>query len=302
MRRLLRVVLVVVLLTIGLGVGNPSYAVSEGSINSYANAQRARAGAPALKPDAIMNTVALNAAKRYAAQGSITKGESLNSQIRGGWTGTQSVRQMLTTNDPAAVYAKALSGHQTVMNGRQWTAMGSGFASAGGQTYLVLLYATYPAPAPAAPPVTVDPVPAPVRTVAPAPVPAPSPKPVPAPARPVAPAPAAPAPARAPEPAPEPAPRPTKAPSRSPGPSKKAEPTAAPSKSAKPSRSPTAAPSPTPVPSVAPTPMIIERTVNGAGLTGEERHTLSALLFAGSALSGTTSALSWLVVRRLSRS
>ena len=159
MSRLLRVVIVSVLLIIGLGVGNPSYAISEGSINSYANAQRARAGAPALKSEATMNAVALSAAKRYAAQGSITKGENLNSQIRGGWTGTQSVRQMLTTTDPAAVYAKALTGHQTVMNGRQWTAMGSGFASAGGQTYLVLLYATYPAPTPAAPPVTVDPVP-----------------------------------------------------------------------------------------------------------------------------------------------
>ena len=67
MSRLLRVVIVSVLLIIGLGVGNPSYAISEGSINSYANAQRARAGAPALKSEATMNAVALSAAKRYAA-------------------------------------------------------------------------------------------------------------------------------------------------------------------------------------------------------------------------------------------
>lgn len=291
MKRLLQVILtVLVALPVILGIHSGAYAASEGSITSYANAQRAAAGASALKSDATMNAVALNAAKRYAAGGAINKGENLASQIPAGWTGTQTVRQMMTTTDPGAVYAKALSGHQTAMNGKQWTAMGSGFATARGQIYLVLLYATYPPPAPVAPPVRVDPAPAPapapVRTAAPAPV------------RTVAPAPDPVASAPARKPAPIPAPQPSKAPSRAPAPSKKAAPTPAQAKAAKPSQGPAAAPE---EPTESPKATVITQVVNSSGLTGEDRHTLSGFMFAGAGLAGTVSTLSWLVARQLSK-
>ncbi len=295
MKSLLRVVLTGLLtLFIVLGGVVGASAATKGQVNGFANEQRGVGGAKRLTAHATMSQNAQAAATRCAAtkppQSRPT--EDWGSMIP---TGTWGIGVGRAPGGIQAAYASALEMSADEMNGHQWTHIGAAFAtnSSTGYTCFVGLYGDIPIPAP---PVQVDPVPAPAPAPEPVPAPAPAPRPVPAPARPVAPAPAAPAPAL------EPKPRPIEVPSSSPAPSKRAEATPAPSKSAKPSRSPTTAPTPTPVPSVAPTPMIIERTVNGSGFTAEERHSLSAFLFAGGALSGTVSALSWLVVRRLSRS
>lgn len=299
-------VLLLAALFLTLTTFTPAHAASSGSITSHANAQRAAAGAKALKSNGGMNEVALNAAKRYASAGAMD-GSSLTGSVPSGWTGTQTVRQMVSGNDPARAYSKALASHGSTMNAAKWTDMGTGFASANNKTFLVLVYATYPPPAP---PVKVDPAPAPV----PAPVVKPAPAPVPVPARPTpapkapAPVPVAPAPAETPEAEPEPAPASKPAPAPA-APSKApARPSKAPSKAPASPASPTASKNATPTPAASPTPSesavpsVITRTVVTNGLSGEVRHTAAAWCWVGAAVVGALCVVSGVRLRRIRKS
>lgn len=210
-------------LVLGLGVGT-SQAAQSGSINTYANSQRQASGAPELTPNGALTALATDAAVRSASKGTLQAPGSIPS----GYTSTQTVLKSLTTTDPAATYQRALTSHGGVMNGRRWTDIGTGFASAGGTSFVVLIYATYPpqqsSTAADEPPVKEQP-PAPVKQ-APAPAPAPvkqSPAPAPAPApvhvketpKVVAPPQPEPVPSHAPRPAPKATPHLTPKPSKS---------------------------------------------------------------------------------------
>ncbi len=280
-------------LVLGLGVA-PSQAAQSGSINTYANSQRQAAGAPELTPNGALTALATDAAVRSASKGTLQAPGSIPS----GYTSTQTVLKSLTTTDPAATYQRALTSHGGVMNGRRWTDIGTGFASAGGTSFVVLIYATYPPQQSSTvadePPVKQAPAPAPVKQApAPAPVPvkqSPAPAPAPTPVhaketpKVVAHSKPAPVPSHATKkPASTPAPRLTPKPSKSPSPT-----------AAKPSH-----PSATPPP-VVNTRTVVKEVVKPAMNDAQRRTVGSSLLGTGalSLVAGLLSARRWSSLRK----
>lgn len=282
-------------LILGLGVA-PSQAAQSGSINTYANSQRQAAGAPQLTPNGALTALATDAAVRSASKGTLQAPGSIPS----GYTSTQTVLKSLTTTDPAATYQRALTSHGGVMNGRRWTDIGTGFATSGGTSFVVLIYATYPPQQSSTvadePPVKQAPAPAPVTQ---APVPAPAPAPVkqsPAPAPAPTPVHAKETPKVVAHPKPEPVmshatkkPASTPAPRLTPKPSKSPSPTAA-----KPSH-----PSATPPPMVK-TRTVVKEVVKPAMNDAQRRAVGSSLLGAGclSLGAGLCSARRWSSLRK----
>lgn len=200
----------------------PAVAAEADTIHALVNDARSANGLSGLVRNPALDSVAASWASQLAASGALSHNPSVGAQIPGGWTSWgENVAQGHPTG--AAMHAGWMDspGHRANVLG-DFTDLGVAFIAAGGTTWGVEVFATYPGSG-GAPPAAATPVEPPPAAEAP-----------PAP-------PAAPAPAPAPDP--EPSPSPSASASTSPSPSSSASPSARerPSPTPRPSSSPDAA-------------------------------------------------------------
>lgn len=190
--------LLAMLVAVG-GVPAPAAAYDEGAIVALANDARAANGLGGLVRNGALDAVALHWAEQMASSGTLSHNPSVGQQIPGGWTRWgENVAQGYAGG--AAVHEGWMNspGHRANILGG-FTDIGVALIAAGGTTWAVQVFATYPGsglPAPAPPAAAPQPAPAAPAPAAPAeapppaaPAPQPSetaPPPTPAPSSPTA--------------------------------------------------------------------------------------------------------------------
>ena len=195
MRRVRMLAALVLALGVVLGgvlVPLPAAAGPADDIHSLVNQARWANGQAGLIRNAAMDQVAADWAAQMAASGTLSHNPDYASQIPGGWTAAaENVAQGYGTGAAMHDGWMGSSGHRVNILGG-YTDIGIAFLSAGGTTWGVEVFASYPGhvgpanPAPPPPPTPQPqpaepaPAPAPVEVATPTPTATPTPSPTPA--------------------------------------------------------------------------------------------------------------------------